>query len=148
MEKERKCQDATGDEHPKGRPAQECVMLVIHEVTVGMVDDILSNFRLKRYNHAAAIARIAPLGYPRIRFKQGATMRCNLCDGSGMRPAPDGLHPCPECGGCGVAHCCDGLVACGEIEGDIRFERPKMQASAASARDGAAPPTPFHERAT
>ena len=75
-------------------------------------------------------------------------MRCNLCDGSGLRHASDGPLPCPECGGCGVAHCCDGLVACGEIEGDIRFERPKMQASAASVRDGAAPPTPFHERDT
>ena len=50
-------------------------------------------------------------------------MRCNLCDGSGMRPSPGGGTPCPECGGCGVAHCCDGLVACGEIEGDVRFDR-------------------------
>ena len=50
-------------------------------------------------------------------------MRCILCDGSGLRPAPGGGVPCPECGGCGVAHCCDGLVACGEIEGDLRFER-------------------------
>ncbi len=58
-------------------------------------------------------------------------MRCNLCDGSGMRHSPDGLLPCPECGGCGVAHCCDGLVACGEIEGDIRYDRTKAQDYAA-----------------
>ena len=38
-------------------------------------------------------------------------MRCNLCDGTGMRHSPDGLHPCPECGGCGVTSCCEG--ACG-----------------------------------
>jgi len=65
-------------------------------------------------------------------------MRCNLCDGTGMRHSPDGLHPCPECGGCGVAHCCDGLVACGEIEGDIRFERSKMPVSPTRGPDGAA----------
>ena len=59
-------------------------------------------------------------------------MRCHLCEGSGMRPSPRGLTPCPECGGCGVAHCCDGLVACGEIEGDVRFERAVKQNSAAS----------------
>ena len=69
-------------------------------------------------------------------------MRCNLCDGTGMRHGPEGLSPCPECGGCGVAHCCDGLVACGEIEGDIRFERTKMQASA--AQDHLAP-SPIHQ---
>lgn len=55
-------------------------------------------------------------------------MRCDLCDGSGMRQSPDGYSPCPECGGCGVAHCCDGLVACGEIEGDVRFDRMKTPA--------------------
>ena len=59
-------------------------------------------------------------------------MRCNLCDGTGMRPSPGGGAPCPECGGCGVAHFCDGLVACGEIEGDVRFDRPMKRESASS----------------
>ena len=69
-----------------------------------------------------------PCIIPKPRLELRSLMRCNLCDGSGMRRASSGLLPCPECGGCGVAHCCDGLVACGDIEGDLRFER-------ATARD-------------
>jgi hypothetical protein len=49
-------------------------------------------------------------------------MRCNFCDGTGMRPQGAVLLPCPECGGCGVAHCCDGIQACCEVEGDARLE--------------------------
>ena len=62
-------------------------------------------------------------------------MRCNLCNGSGMRPSPGGLAPCPECGGCGVAHCCDGLVACGEVEGDVRFDRATKPSDATQSTE-------------
>lgn len=46
------------------------------------------------------------------------SMRCNFCDGSGLKPTELGPQPCEECGGCGVAHCCDGLQACCEIEAE------------------------------
>jgi hypothetical protein len=60
-------------------------------------------------------------------------MRCNFCDGSGMRPQGAVLLPCPECGGCGVAHCCDGIQACCEVEGDVRLEPRSESASTAPA---------------
>ncbi len=49
-------------------------------------------------------------------------MRCNFCDGTGLRVQGPTPVPCAECGGCGVAHCCDGLQACCEIEGDMTLE--------------------------
>ncbi len=55
-------------------------------------------------------------------------MRCNFCDGSGMRQQGGVILPCPECGGCGVAHCCDGIQACCEVEGDMRLEREGLDA--------------------
>lgn len=55
-------------------------------------------------------------------------MRCNFCDGTGMRPQGAVLLPCPECGGCGVAHCCDGIQACCEVEGDARLETQGREA--------------------
>ncbi|MEY3552586.1 MAG: hypothetical protein RL735_934 [Pseudomonadota bacterium] len=48
-------------------------------------------------------------------------MRCNFCDGTGMRRNGTQVVPCAECGGCGVAHCCDGIQSCCEIEGDERL---------------------------
>lgn len=46
-------------------------------------------------------------------------MRCEVCQGSGLRLNA----PCAECGGFGIIHCCEGLVAspeCGPDESKIR----------------------------